>query len=110
MKMDSRAKTLIAAFMMTAQNVVSAMAGTPSIDDDKFKSMDIQAVPSMILGSVIWLLRLAGVVVLMTGIYKLTAARKDGEAEEMNIAMIKICIGLIFICFPAILKAVHILV
>lgn len=81
-----------------------------SIKDDQFKSMNMQDVPSLILGTVFWILRIVGVVVLMDGIYKLTAARKDGEADEMNRAIVRCTIAAIFITLPSILQALHLVV
>lgn len=86
-----------------------SLAAPTSITDSKFASMDADKVPSLILGTVIWLLRIVGVLVLMSGIYKVLVARKSGEAEDINMAMIKLVIGACFIAFPGILKAIGVI-
>lgn len=78
---------------------------TSSIADSKFSSMKADEVPSLILGTVITILRIAGIVVFVSGVYKMITAKKSGEAEDMNAAMIKLSIGACFLAFPAIMKA-----
>lgn len=78
-----------------------------SIADDQFKSMEVDKVPSLILGTTFWILRLAGVIILISGIYKLTASRKDGDAEEINGAMLRCIVAACFIALPKIMKALH---
>lgn len=109
--LESKKKKLItiaSAFIFTIQNAFISFSDA-SIADEKFKSMSAEGAPSLILGTVIWILRIVGVVVFIVGIYKLTVAKKNGEAEDMNMAMIKVVIGACFLCFPAILKALGII-
>lgn len=80
-----------------------------SIGDDEFKAMDISRIPSYILGTVFFIVRIAGVIVLIGGIYRMLTARKSGEADEMNGAIIKVVVGFCFITLPTILKALNII-
>lgn len=81
-----------------------------SIKDEQFKSMNMQDVPSLILGTVFWILRIVGVIVLMDGIYKFCVARKDGEADDINRAIVRCTIAAIFIALPSILQALNLVV
>ena len=101
---------LLSSLLLSFQYAFTAFAtNNVSIDDEKFKSMSVDGVPSLIIGTVIWGLRIIGVVVLMVGIYRFTSARKSGEADDMNGAMMKLIIGVCFISFAAILKAINII-
>ncbi len=49
-------------------------------------------------------------VVLMWGIYGMVTAKKDGDADSINQAMMKCIFGAVFLCMPGILKALKIIV
>ena len=107
---SKRFKAAMLSLALAAKGAITTLASDlpSSVDDERFKNMNAKGVPGMILGTVFWIMRLVGVLVVMSGIYKLLVARKDGEAEEINMAMMKIILGLCFIGFPWILTALHI--
>ena len=107
---SKKCRAAVLSLALAAKNAMFTLASDlpSSVDDERFKSMDVQGAPRLILGTVFWIMRLVGILVVMSGIYKLLVARKDGEAEEINVAMMKIIMGLCFICFPWILTALHI--
>lgn len=112
-KMQKKIRKIAALFsscFLSLQYALTSFAiDNASIDDEKFKSMTATEVPSLIIGTVIWGLRIIGAVVIMTGVYKMAAARKSGEADDINGAMIKLVVGFCFVSFASILKALNIL-
>lgn len=104
--MKRKITAIILPISLSLQYALSAYAAdTSSISDSKFSSMNVSEVPSLILGTVVTILRIAGIVVFTSGVYKMISAKKSGEAEDMNAAMIKLTIGGCFLAFPAIMKA-----
>lgn len=104
--MQKKLAAIILPISLSLQYALIAYAvDTSSIADSKFSSMKADDVPSLILGTVITILRIAGIVVFTSGVYKMITAKKSGEAEDMNAAMIKLSIGACFLAFPAITKA-----
>lgn len=104
--MQKKITAIILPISLSLQYALTSYAvDTSSIADSKFASMNVNEVPSLILGTVITILRIAGIIVFTSGVYKMITAKKSGEAEDMNAAMIKLTIGACFIAFPAIMKA-----
>lgn len=107
--MQKKSATLILQTSLSLQYAFCSFAADKSITDSEFASMDVNSVPSLILGTVILILRIVGVLVFMSGIYKMISARKSGEADDINMAMVKLTIGACFMAFPAIMKALGII-
>lgn len=108
MQSEKKLKTFILLVVMSLNYAMISMADV-HITDQKFKDMSLSGVPGMIIGGVLFVLKIAGFLLTMAGAYKMASARKAGEAEEMNVAIIKLVIGLCFLCFETILKALGIL-
>lgn len=103
--MQKKSVALIMQISLSLQYAFCSFAAEKSITDSEFVSMDVNGVPSLIIGTVILILRIAGVLVFMNGIYKMISAKKNGEADNINMAMMKLTIGACFMAFPAIMKA-----
>lgn len=89
---------------------VYAMTISPNVKASDFDAYTILQFQSMVLAVIFWLLRVTGVVVLMWGIYGMITAKKDGDADSINQAMIKCIFGTVFLSMPGILKALNIIV
>lgn len=81
----------------------------PDITVDEFNNYTGDNVAGMLLGITFWICRLFGVLVLMWGIYSIITAKKDGDADSINIAIIKMIFGAILFAMPNILRALGII-
>lgn len=79
------------------------------ISADSFTDMDLASAPGIILGIAFWILRLIGVLLIILGIYSMTTCNKDGDADGINIAWVKVIAGAMFLGMPAILNAIGII-
>lgn len=82
---------------------------TPDVTVDQFDSWTGDNISGFLLGTIFWILRIAGVLVFMWGIYGLVTGKKDGEADSMNQAMVKVVFGCVFLTMPYILKALGVI-
>lgn len=82
----------------------------PNVMASDFDTYSIAQFQSLVLNIIFWFLRVTGVVVLMWGIYGMVTAKKDGDADSINQAMMKCVFGAVFLCMPGILKALKIIV
>lgn len=96
---------LPAAFQVKAY----AMTVKPDITVDDFNKVTGDNVAGMLLGITFWFCRLFGVVVIMWGIYSVITAKKDGDADAINISIIKLIFGAVLLGMPNILKALEII-
>ena len=87
-----------------------AMTISPNVKASDFDAYTILQFQSLVLNIIFWFLRVTGVVVLMWGIYGVVTAKKDGDADSINQAMLKLIFGTVFLCMPGILKALKIIV
>lgn len=87
-----------------------AMTISPNVKASDFDAYTILQFQSMVLNIIFWFLRVTGVVVLMWGIYGMVTAKKDGDADSINQAMLKLIFGTVFLCMPGILNALKIIV
>ena len=109
-KIEAIAAVIYAAITYSFTSYAITIGGNAKVNDKRFISMSLTEVPSMIINTVFWVLRIVGVVVLIGGIYRLTTARSNGDADEINAAMIKCTVGGLFLCMPAIMKALNLVV
>lgn len=85
------------------------MTVKPDITVDDFDKVTGDNVAGMLLGITFWACRLFGVVVIMWGIYSVITAKKDGDADAINIAIIKLIFGAVLLGIPNILRALEII-
>lgn len=109
MHKKTKLKILASSLLLSLNSALTSMATTVHITDQQFKDMSLSGVPGMIIGGIIFVLRIIGVILTMTGIYKMVTARKNGEADEMSAAMVKLVIGMCFLIFEAILRTLKII-
>lgn len=98
-------------FFLSAMFQLDAYAFTvkPDVTVDEFNSYTGDNVAGMLLGITFWICRLFGVLVLMWGIYSVITAKKDGDADSINIAIIKMIFGALLFAMPNILRALGII-
>ena len=109
--MKKRLETALAALITTASFPISSYATTIRQDakPSDFDAFTISNAPGYIMGVAFWILRIVGVVLLIAGIGTTVSARKDGEADEINVGVIKIVAGVMFLGLPNILKALGVI-
>lgn len=83
---------------------------TPDVTVDQFDRWTGDNISGFLLGTVFWILRIVGVLIFMWGIYGLVTGKKDGDADSMNQAMVKLVFGCVFLTMPYILKALGVIV
>lgn len=89
---------------------VFAFPITPNVTPDDFNTQTLKGAAGVILGTVFWLLRLIGIVLLLFGLYTAITAKKDGDASEINNGQLRIIFGVLFLAMPQILKGLKIIV
>jgi len=94
---------------LTSQINAFAVTITPGVTVDYFDKYTGDNIAGLILGTVFWVLRVSGVILLMYGIYGYVTAKKDGEANNINGAIVKIVFALIFLTMPWIFKSLGII-
>lgn len=85
------------------------MTVKPNVTVDEFNKITGDNVAGMLLGITFWFCRLFGVVLIMWGIYSVITAKKDGDADAINISIIKLIFGAVLLGMPNILKALEII-
>lgn len=81
-----------------------------NVKPDDFDNLDIGSTVGWIIGFTLWVLRVAGVVCIIWGVYGFVVSRKDGDADGINMGILKFGIGLVLTCMPSILKAAQIII
>lgn len=76
---------------------------SPNVTAKDFDNLTIGNVTGWIVGFILWVLRIAGFLGVIWGIYGYVVSKKDGEADGMNIGILKFGIGLVLMCLPAVL-------
>lgn len=101
--------TVISMWMLYTMNALADLKITPDITVDDFNNLTGDTVESTVLWIVFFILRLVGVIVLIWGIYGYLTAKKDGEADQINVAMTKVIFGSYFLCMPWILSKIGVI-
>ena len=103
----------LAAGSITAfTSCMTAFAGlkiTPNISVDDFNRMTGPTVEGPLLWIIFYLLRLVGAVVLIWGIHGYLIAKKDGNADEINQAMVKLIFGGCLLGLPWLLSEIGVI-
>lgn len=107
----SKLLAVVNGFYFSAAFQINAYAFTvkPDVTVDEFNDYTGDNVMGMLLGITFWICRLFGVLVLMWGIYSIIVAKKDGDADSINIAIIKMIFGALLFAMPNILRALEII-
>jgi len=79
------------------------------VSPDDFDNVTVTSLTGWIIGFTMWVLRLSGIICTVWGIYELVTCRKDGDADGINIGIVKFAIGLVLIAAPSILKSLQII-
>lgn len=87
-----------------------ALVISPNVKASDFDAYTIPQFQNMVLNLIFWILRMVGAVVLMWGVYGFITARKEGDADSINQAMVKFIFGTVFLCMPGLLKALKIII
>lgn len=107
----SRAFAMWSMFCLAAVCQVNTYAMTvkPDITVDEFNNYTGDNVAGMLLGITFWICRVFGVVIIMWGIYSIITAKKDGDADTINISIVKLIFGAVLLGMPSILKGLGII-
>lgn len=110
-KQLSKQLIVVNGIFLSAQLQISAYAFTvkPDVTVDEFNNYTGDNVVGMLLGITFWICRLFGALVLMWGIYSVIVSKKDGDADSINIAIIKIIFGALLFAMPNIFQALGII-
>lgn len=82
----------------------------PDAQPSDFDALTLDEAPGYILGVAFWVVRLIGIILIIAGIYNYAMAKKDGDADEITVGIVKTCIGTLFLVLPRILKALGVIV
>lgn len=107
----SRMLSIGTVLCLTAVSQIGSYAMTvkPDITVDEFNNYTGDNVVGMLLGITFWICRLFGVVIIMWGIYSIVTAKKDGDADSINISIIKLMFGVVLVGMPSIMRALGII-
>ena len=97
---------LIALTPLTAYASILRSDAKPS----DFDALTLTDAPGYIMGIAFWVVRIIGILLIIAGIYSYAMAKKDGDADEITVGLVKTCIGALFLSLPYILKALGIIV
>jgi len=103
---------IAASFSIMIISTINAFADlkiTPDISVDDFNNLTGDKIASTVLWIVFFLLRLVGAVVLIWGIYGMITAKKDGDADQINVAMAKLIFGACFLGLPWLLSQISVI-
>ena len=95
---------------LSSELYVFAFPISPDITPADFDSYTLGGMSGVILGTMFWLLRIIGGLLIMYGIYRSFTAKKDGDANEINKGQLSLIFGLLFLAMPQILRGLKIII
>ena len=111
-KMKHPITKMVTALAATALTPLTAYAFVlrPDANPSDFDALTLTDAPGYIMGIAFWVVRIIGLILIIAGIYSYAMAKKDGDADEITVGLVKTCIGALFLSLPYILKALGIIV